>query len=77
MAQRITFLDGDLPDRTSLIHLLDKNDSEDNNEAHVIKHSPYYGETDFTKLLIHKAGYSILSLSIQSVNANLTNFNYS
>ena len=35
MAQRNTFLDGDLSDRTSLIHLLYKNDSEDNNEAHI------------------------------------------
>ena len=74
MAQRNTFLDGDLSDRTSLIHLLDKNDSEDNNEAHVIKHSPYYGETDFSKLLVHKAGFSILCLNIQSVNANFDEF---
>ena len=74
MAQRNTFLDGDLSDRTSLIHLLDKNDSEDNNEAHVIKHSPYYGETDFSKLLVHKAGFSILSLNIQSVNAKFDEF---
>ena len=74
MAQRNTFLDGDLSDRTSLIHLLDKNDSEDNNEAHVIKHSPYYGEADFTKLLIHMAGFSILSLNIQSVNAKFDKF---
>ena len=74
MAQRNTFLDGDLSDRTSLIHLLDKNDSEDNNEAHVIKHSPYYGETDFSKLLVHKAGFSIFSLNIQSVNAKFDEF---
>ena len=74
MAQRNTFLDGDLSDRTSLIHLLDKNDSEDNNEAHVIKLSPYYGETDFSKLLVHKAGFSILSLNIQSVNAKFDEF---
>ena len=61
----------DLSDRTSYKHLLDSNNSEDNfnNGAHVIKHSPYYGETDFSKLLVHKAGFSILSLNIQSVNA--------
>ena len=41
MVPRNQFLDGDLSDRTSLIHLLDNNDSEDNNEAHIIKHSPY------------------------------------
>ena len=74
MAQRNTFLDDDLSDRTSLIHLRDSNDSEDNNEAHVIRHSPYYGETDFSKLLVHKAGFSILSLNIQSVNAKFDEF---
>ena len=56
MAQRNTFLDDDLSHRTSLIHLRDINDSEDNNEAHVIRHSPNYGETDFSKLLVHQAG---------------------
>ena len=45
MAQLNTFLDDDLSDRTSLIHLLDSNDSEDNHKAHVIRHSPYYGDT--------------------------------
>ena len=70
----IYILDGDLSDRTSLIHLLDKNDSEDNNEAHVIKHSPYYGETDFSKLLLYKAGFNIRSLNIQSVNAKFDEF---
>ena len=74
MAQRNTFLDDDLSNRTSLIHLLDSNDSEDNNEAHVIRHSPCYGETDFSKLLVHKAGFSILSLNIQSVNAKFDEF---
>ena len=38
MVPRNQFLDGDLSDRTSLLHLLDNNDSEDNNEAHIIKH---------------------------------------
>ena len=74
MAQRNTFLDGDLSDRTSLIHLLDNNHSEGNNEAHVIKHSLYYRETDFSKLLVHKAGFSIFSLGIQSVNARFDEF---
>ena len=43
MAQRNQFLDDDLSDRTSLIYLLDNNDLEDNSEAHLIKHSPYFG----------------------------------
>ena len=51
------FLNGDqLSDRTSLIHLLDNNDSEDNNEAHINKHSPYYSESDFSKHLNSKGG---------------------
>ena len=69
MAQRNQFVDGILSDKTSLIHLLDNNDAEDNSEAHVIKHSHYYGETDFSKLLVKKPGLSILSVNIQSVNA--------
>ena len=50
MAQRNQFVDDILSDKTSLIHLLDSNDDEDNKEAHIIKHSPYYGETDFSNL---------------------------
>ena len=49
MVPRNQFLDGNLSDRTSLIHLLDNNDSEDNNEAHIIKHPPYYSVSDFLK----------------------------
>ena len=43
MAQRNQFVDDILSNKTSLIHLLDSNDDEDNKEAHVIKHSPYNG----------------------------------
>ena len=62
MAQRNQFLDGILSDKTSLIHLLDNNDAEDNSEAHVIK------------LLVKKPGLSILSVNIQSVNAKFDKF---
>ena len=74
MAQRNQFVDGILSDKTSLIHLLDNNDAEDNSEAYVIKHSHYYGETDFSKLLVKKPGLSILSVNIQSVNAKFDEF---
>ena len=76
MVQRTQFIDGDLCDRTSLKHLLDNNDSEDDNEPHihVVKHSPYYGETDFSKLLQKKVGLSILSVNIQCVNAKFDEF---
>ena len=75
MAQRNQFLDDYLSDRTSLIHLFDNNDSEKNSEAHVIKHSPYFGEADFSKLLIRKPGLCILSVNIQCIIQNLMNFN--
>ena len=74
MAQRNEFVDNVLSDKSSLIHLLDSNDAEDNKEAHILKHSPYYGETDFSKLLVEKTGLSILSVNIQSVNAKFDEF---
>ena len=67
MVLRNHFVDGDLSDRTSLIHLLDNNDTEDNNEAHIIKHSPYYSESEFSKLLNKKG------VNIQCVNAKFEN----
>ena len=81
MVQRKQVIDGDLSDRTSLIHLLDNNDSEDNNEAHIVKHSPYYSETDFSKLLQKKDGLSILILlnqisDHQMIFTLIENFSY-
>ena len=70
----IIFLDGDLADRTSLIHLLDNNDSDDNNEAYIIKHSSYHSESDFSKHISSKGGLSIISISIQYVNAKFDEF---
>ena len=74
MVLRNQFVDGDMSDRTSLIHLLDNNDTEDNNEAHIIKHSPYYSESKFTKISSKKGGLSILSVNIQCVNAKFDEF---
>ena len=42
--------------------LLDNNDKYDNNEARIIKHSSYYSELEFPKLLNKKGGLSILSV---------------
>ena len=36
MAQRNEFVDNVLSDKSSLIHLLDSNDAEDNKEAHIL-----------------------------------------
>ena len=65
MVLRNQFVDGDLSDSyLKLIHLLDNNDTEDNNEAHIIKHSPYYSESEFSKLLNKKGDLSILSVNM-------------
>ena len=68
--KQITFIDAvDLSGTTSLIHLLVTGDVDDGNEAQVLKHSAYYGENEFSKLLTNKAGYTIPSINIQSINA--------
>ena len=68
MTQHNQFLDGVFSEATSLTHLLDTNGEEHYNEAQIIKHSAYYGETEFSKLLNKKAGFTILSVNIQCVN---------
>ena len=69
MAQHNQFLDGVFSEATSLTHLLDTGEKEDHNEVQIIKHSAYYSETEFSKLLNKKAGLTILSVNIQRVNA--------
>ena len=65
MAQINNFIDNvDLSESTSLTHLLDRHDRDnDINETNVIKHSPYYSETQFIDLLCQKAGLCILDLN--------------
>ena len=53
---------------TSLTHLLETNGEEHYNEAQIIKHSAYCGETELSKLLNKKAGLTILSVNIQCVS---------
>ena len=75
MAQQNSFIDGiGLTETNSLIHLLDNNDTDDNNEVPIIKHSAYYGENEFSTMLAYKAGLSILSGNIQSINAKFDDF---
>ena len=61
----------------SLVHLLDSNDTDDNNKVPIIKHSAYYGENDFSSMLANKADndndndneYDLLNINfIQLVN---------
>ena len=63
MAQRNSFINGiGLTETNSLIHLLNNDDTDDDNELHLIKHSAYYSENEFSKLLsISKVGMSIIS----------------
>ena len=68
MTQYNQFLDSVFSKAPSLRHLLDTNGEEYYNEAQIIKHSAYYGETEFSKLLNKKAGLTILSVNIQCVN---------
>ena len=52
-----------------MVHLLDSNDTDDNNEVPIVKHSAYYGENDFSSMLANKTGLTILSGNIQSIKA--------
>ena len=75
MAQRNSFINGiGLTEANSLIHLLNNDDTDDDNKLHLIKHSAYYGENEFSKLLSSKAGVSIISGNIQSINAKFDEF---
>ena len=56
------------------MHLLNNDDTDDDNELHLVKHSAYYGENKFSKMLSNKAGMSILSGNIQSINAKFDEF---
>ena len=84
MTQRNQFLDGvrllggHIVNTYNYIYLLDTNGEEHYNEAQIIKHSAYYGETELSKLLNKKAGLTILSVNIQCVNTkfdDLQSFN--
>ena len=69
MTQHNQFLDGVFSEAISLTHMQDTNGEEHYNEAQIIKHSAYYGETEICKLLNKKAGLTILSvISISHFN---------
>ena len=61
--------DKGLSESTSLTHLLSDDDSSDTIDINIIKHSPYYSESDFHNLQFRKGNLSILSLNCQSINA--------
>ena len=53
----------------SLAYLLDSNDTDDNNEVPIVKHSACFGEKDFSSMLRNNADLTILSGHIQSIKA--------
>ena len=59
--------DKGLSESTSLTHLLSDDDSADTIDINIIKHSPYYSESDFHNLQFRKGNLSILSLNCQSI----------
>ena len=68
--QRNRFIrDVDLNEATSLTHLLDRHDREEDVDVEIpiIKHSPFNGESKFADLIKNNAGLSILDLNIQNV----------
>ena len=71
MAQHNSFIDGiGLTETNSLIHLLNNNDTDNNNEAPIIKHYAHYGENKFSTIL----SLSILNGNIHRINAKFDDF---
>ena len=69
------FIDDDgLSKFTSLTHLLNNDNNNDTGDIELIKHSPYFSETDFQRLQFGKGRLSIMSLNSQSINAKLRLF---
>ena len=61
--------DKGLSESTSFTHLLSDDDSSDTLDINIIKHSPYYSESDFHNQQFKKGNFSMLSLNCQSINA--------
>ena len=65
MVRKNQFIDDDnLSELSSLTHLLDRNDDDDNEEIPILQHSPYYGENQFIDIISKNTGLSILDINI-------------
>ena len=53
--------DNELSESTSLTHLLNGEDNSDCDDVNVIKHFPYFTESDFYKLHSSKSSFSVMS----------------
>ena len=59
-----------------LTHLLDRHGRDsDIDETHIMRHSPYYSETQSKPLISNKAGICILDLMFRMCLRNLMNWN--
>ena len=68
MVKRNQFIDDDnLSELSSLTHLLERNDNDDNEEAPILKHSPFYTENQFIDIITRDTGLSILDLNICNI----------
>ena len=68
MVKRNQFIDDDnLSELSSLTHLLERNDNDDNEETPILKHSPFYTENQFIDIITRDTGLSILDLSICNI----------
>ena len=68
MVKRNQFIDDDnLSELSSLTHLLERNDNDDNEETSILKHSPFYTENQFIDIITRDTGLSILDLNICNI----------
>ena len=78
MSHRNFIDDVGLSSTTSLTHLLDRYDADDEDsdsvETRIIKHSPFYSESQFIKLLENPPGLCILDLNIRNIYSNFDEF---
>ena len=65
MVKRYRYIDDDtLSELSSLTHLLEQNDNDDNDETPILKHSPFYSENQFIDIIARHPGLSILDINI-------------
>ena len=68
MVKRNQFIDDDnLSELSSLTHLLERNDNDDNEETPILKHYPFYTENQFIDIISRDTGLSILNLNICNI----------
>ena len=65
MVRRNQFMDDDnLSELSSLTHLLDRNDDDNNEEIPILQHSSYYSKNQFIDILSRDTGLSIFDMNI-------------